>query len=807
MITPLDAKATTAQGGKVAGLGKLLAAGARVPPGFVIDVAAFDAHVSRQAVALEEGLRAELVLAWKALGAASVAVRSSGLDEDGAEHSFAGQHDTVLGVSSLEALERAVLQCWASAFSERGVAYRAHVGASAPRMAVLVQQMIEPRCAGVVFTRSPDGLSDHLVVEAVAGRGEALVSGRVAPQRFDLQRSPSPPAGERADAVLSASELATLAREALQFEAALGEPLDLEWAIAPDGTLFWLQARPITTALSQDDAGLVWSNTNAGELLPDVATPMTLDLVKGVVKTLFSLFTEELDIDWDRTPIVGLVGGRIYFSMNVFQALAASVPGMANRNPAELFGGHADEIVAGLQKVGATKTPLVRAAGFKLVKGVARLVVRMLGQLNVRPTREVDAILAETRSLQSFALERATEPELLAHLERLNGGLGRDFHDVFAAIAVGMGCTNALMQRCKQWLADDDGAIASALLAGLGGIDSAESGLALASIGEQLRAAGLGALIAARDWPGLERALATHPQPRPAWDRWEGRPGPPPRAELDVAQPRWRETPALVLSTLSAVAAERSPAQVFAAAAARREKTEAECLARLGPFKRAGFRFLLERARRGTRLREELKSESVRRLALTRSTLLELGRRFVTRGLLASPDDVFFLRWAELSVVIASVDEKIWRRKVARARTEHRKWQPLTPPPVVVGRLDPTTALPPPVPNATVLKGLAVSSGVLEGIARVVLRSDDDTRVGSGEILVAPFTDPGWAPYFVSAGALVVDLGGMLSHGSIIAREYGIPAVVNVGHGTRRIRSGSRIRVDGFRGEVTIPDE
>jgi pyruvate,water dikinase len=123
---------------------------------------------------------------------------------------------------------------------------------------------------------------------------------------------------------------------------------------------------------------------------------------------------------------------------------------------------------------------------------------------------------------------------------------------------------------------------------------------------------------------------------------------------------------------------------------------------------------------------------------------------------------------------------------------------------VVVGALDPASALPPPVPDATVLKGLAVSGGVVEGVARVVLRSDEDTRVAPGEILVAPFTDPGWAPYFVAASALVVDLGGMLSHGSIIAREYGIPAVVNVGHATRRIASGMRVRVDGFRGEVTI---
>lgn len=178
MVTGLTAQVTTVHGGKVAGLGKLLAAGARVPPGFVIDAAAFDAHLARRATTLDEALRAQLSVAWRSLGAASVAVRSSGLDEDGAEHSFAGQHDTVLGVTTLDELERAVLRCWASAFSERAVAYRAYVGGSEPRMAVLVQQMIEPKCAGVVFTRSPDERSDDVMFadaspSAPARRGTA----------------------------------------------------------------------------------------------------------------------------------------------------------------------------------------------------------------------------------------------------------------------------------------------------------------------------------------------------------------------------------------------------------------------------------------------------------------------------------------------------------------------------------------------------------------------------------------------------------------------------------------------------------
>jgi pyruvate,water dikinase len=234
-----------------------------------------------------------------------------------------------------------------------------------------------------------------------------------------------------------------------------------------------------------------------------------------------------------------------------------------------------------------------------------------------------------------------------------------------------------------------------------------------------------------------------------------------------------------------------TPAAIFARAIERREQLEADAVRRLTPPRRWVFSAVLERARRGTRLREQLKSESVRRLALCRSTLLDAGRRLVARGTLEAVDDVFFLRLGELRGALLDRPEARWQRTVARRRAEHRQWVPLSPPPVVVGRLDPATALPPPVPDAPVLSGLAVSGGVVEGIARVVLRSDDQTRVAPGEILVAPFTDPGWAPWFVAAAALVVDLGGMLSHGSIIAREYGIPAVVNVGCGTRRIKSGS----------------
>ncbi|MFO0597047.1 MAG: PEP/pyruvate-binding domain-containing protein [Myxococcaceae bacterium] len=783
----LDQATTEACGAKAGGLARMLGAGVSVPAGFVL---APDELPSREALDAE----------WAKLGRAAVAVRSSGLGEDGALHSFAGQHDTVLGVTTLDGLVDAVAQCRASADSERAKAYRSHVGAAPLRMAVIVQVMIEPRLAGVIFSRSPTGDPDELLIEAVEGRGEALVSGRADPKRARLHRTTRQ--ASLLEGPLDVPLLTRLADGALELERRFGEPLDLEWALGPDGTLWWLQARPITTSdFSADRPGLVWSNTNAGELLPDVATPMTFEVVNAVVKHLFSSFTEDLGIDWERTPLIGLVGGRVYFSMNTFSAAARTI-GMGSRNPAELFGGHAAEIVAGLEKVGAAKQSFVRVSGFRLAKGVWRIVRRMLRHSKAEAPEEVAAVLAQSRELAAFELSKASEAELFAHLHRLNGGMGAGFHGVFAAISVGMACMNGVMQLSKKWLGDADGSLASALLAGLGDVESAQAGLELWRLGERLRAAGvLG--DEAPSWPDFDARLTAQPELRAAWDAWMDKHGHHARAELDVSQPRWREVPEKVLTMLQAKSP-RSPAQVEAEAIARRERAEAEVARRL-TLRRGVFRAILERARRGVRLREQLKSESIRRIGLFRATVLELGRRLVARGVLAEVDDVFFLSLEALDAAVHGKADV--RQRVARARASHRLWLPLTPPPVVVGRLDPSSALPPPVPGAPVLAGLAVSAGVYEGIARVILRDDDQTRVAPGEILVAPYTDPGWAPYFVAAGALVVDLGGVLSHGSIIAREYGIPAVVNVGHGTRRIKSGSRVRVDGFRGEVTILSE
>jgi pyruvate,water dikinase len=225
------------------------------------------------------------------------------------------------------------------------------------------------------------------------------------------------------------------------------------------------------------------------------------------------------------------------------------------------------------------------------------------------------------------------------------------------------------------------------------------------------------------------------------------------------------------------------------------------------PIKRMIFDRLLRTARSGSVHRENFKNECIRWTMMLRRMLLEIGARLTDTGVLAQPDDVFFLQLQELQTVLHGGAGLDVPRIVADRRAQYERNKSITPPKVVVGRFDPDKYVQEPETadtSANVLHGVAASAGIATGAARVILRTDTEEQVQAGEILVAPFTDPGWTPYFVPAAGIVTEQGGLLSHGSIIAREYGIPAVVNVPAATRIIRTGQRLRVDGNRGVVTI---
>jgi pyruvate,water dikinase len=294
-----------------------------------------------------------------------------------------------------------------------------------------------------------------------------------------------------------------------------------------------------------------------------------------------------------------------------------------------------------------------------------------------------------------------------------------------------------------------------------------------------------------------------------AWDRFMKRYGHHTRAELELMNPRWSETPDYILSQVRSyllASGESDFEERYRKTVRESTDTVVELGRRLkNPFTRMQFKYLAGNARRCAGMRETYRSELVRQWAVLRRMLLELGNRLTEKGILNDRDDIFFLRAGEIQdVTEGRIDAPSARERIAARRAEYEGNLKLAPPPIIVGRFDPGLSTDAVLPSADgVLRGLAVSPGIITGPARVILRHGDDT-VLPGEILVAPFTDPGWTPYFLNAAAIVMDLGGLMSHGSIIAREFGIPSVVNVGSATKLIKTGQMIQVDGNKGEVRI---
>jgi len=281
---------------------------------------------------------------------------------------------------------------------------------------------------------------------------------------------------------------------------------------------------------------------------------------------------------------------------------------------------------------------------------------------------------------------------------------------------------------------------------------------------------------------------------------------------MDIAGARWSEMPDYVLGqlrTFLSMDPESGPVHTQARLARERDELRGHLRTRLrNPLKRALLHTLARTSQRGMAQRENVKQAGTRMIALVRQAVLEIGRRLVDRGILPVRDDVFFLHLNELAPALLAQTDGNLRSQVTARKEAYQRNLRLSPPIVIVGapQLPSDTSEPPPTPS-TRYHGLGVSPGVAVGKARVILHADQQEHVLPGEILVAPFTDPGWAAYFIPAAGLVVDIGGLLSHGSIVAREYGLPAVVNVGPATRQIRTGQTLRVDGNHGLVEVLED
>ena len=789
--------------------------------------------------------------AYRALGdgdgaGVPVAVRSSATAEDLPTASFAGQQDTVLNVVGADAVLDAVRRCWASLWTDRAVAYRAELELpdGDVRLAVVVQRMVDARVAGVLVTADPvSGRRRRAVLEASPGLGEAVVSGLVDPDHLAVEPGVDgrdavierrlggagvavralPGGGtERVDlpargaACLTAAQALALVALGRRVAEHFGTPQDVEWALDAAGRPWLTQARPITSLYpvppSRDGALRAFVCASLAQGLTRPVTPMGLaafGVVGGAAARVLDLPGPSPEDPTAGPPAYAVAGGRAFVDVTavlrntVGRAVASRVLGIMEARTAVVLRELArDPAFATLPR---SRRRSVRRVAPVLVRFRVPLVLlqavaspaaarRRVGRLGARaaafPASPPGASPVQRLDRATAALR--TAPEILPRSA--------------PAFAAGF-----LMRAVARRLAgpDLDDVTMDAVLRSLPHNVTTEMDLQLWALAERVRSDPDAAAALADAGPAAARYRAgtLPPALQDGLAAFLRRYGHRAVAEIDVGMPRWSEQPEHVLGALGNYLRLDDPALApdvrFAAGARTAERAVADVVARVR--RRSTWRarvvgFALGRVRRLLGLREAPKDQLVRLVAVARSELAAVGAELAGRGLLDAADDVFFLDLREVRAALAGADH---RARVAGRREEYaRELRRRHVPRVLLsdGTEPEALAAPGPAPDGA-LVGTPASAGTATAPARVVL-DPVGAHLEPGEVLVAPSTDPGWTPLFLTAGALVMEMGGANSHGAVVAREYGIPAVVGVPGATARIATGTVVTVDGAAGLV-----
>jgi phosphohistidine swiveling domain-containing protein len=860
-------------GGKAVGLGGLIRAGLPVPPGFVLTTAAYSQFVTDNGLgaAIQElatlpreaspqdyenasqriralfrtgtmpaDIAAELAEAYGRLGEnIPVAVRSSATAEDLASASFAGQQETYLNVRGLEALGEAVTDCWASLWTARAMAYRARegVGPDEVRLAAVIQQMVEAAAAGVMFTANPaNGRRDQTVISAAWGLGESVVSGTVTTDDMVVdaaagtvlsrqtadkdvmtvyaengtQEQPVA-AARRRTPVLDDHAAAELAGYGQRIAAHFGAPQDIEWARA-GGRFYMLQSRPIT-ALPEPSANTpdtwplpypkgLYFRASIVEQLPDPLSPLFADMIDGsVARSLTALMSEAVGRNVIRDGDVGLptINGYAYYyyrSSGMWRMMGKSLTAMRS-----LVRGKAHMGVAGWREYSHPRYE------------------RVIKDWQAKPSAELtgEELLAGAQALLDAGTVYYTAVQSIIPLAATSELSFRAFYDKLVRRDGDPPATTFLLGF------DSEPIRAEKSLYDLAGWARSDPGLTAALL-EQPTAVLAECQRTGSAPEGVDGVL---------WQEWRftfkehldlfGHTV----YNLDFASPLPADDPSALLETVKFYLRGQGtdPHERQRLLTERRESSTEQVAARLGPRRRAAFLRLLRWAQETAPIREDALADVGLAWPLLRQMLLELGRRLADSGVIAAPDDVFWLRFQELrsavefglaapgtraSVAIAgasrpvraaAVEERrmLWRGQVKAAAPQmlpESRWMDK-----VFGSMMPAGAQQKP---GDVIKGVGASSGKVTAPARLLAGPQDFGLMQPGEVLVARMTTPAWTSLFAMASAVVTDVGGPLSHSSIVAREYGIPAVLGTGVATQRLSSGQLVNVDGDAGTVTV---
>ncbi|MFB9474303.1 PEP/pyruvate-binding domain-containing protein [Nonomuraea salmonea] len=790
-------------GGKAAGLGEMIRAGERVPDGFCLTVAAY-----RSGELPEQ----ELIDAYERLGGGRVAVRSSATTEDLPDAGFAGQHDTYLNVEGHAALLDAVRRCWDSLHNERATAYRKAVGVDDAAMGVVVQRMVDAEVAGVLFTANPvTGCRAEMVVDAAPGLGTSVVDGTVVPDHYVFGHRAAPDGG----GCLDRRRLAALRDAGRRLQAHFGTPQDVEWAFDAAGTLWLLQSRPITTLFpappaTRDTRLYLEVGHMQGMLRP--VTPMGMSLLKAAM----GVWLESTGGRFDRRdplPRVVPIGGRLYFDLTDFLR-NTSMRGQLGAS-LEVYGPRVREAVDRvLDDPRFTPRPglpfrlgsAVRMT-LRLAPGLVAGVAHSLAAPDAGRARAYRAVHRMRRDVVPPA-EPATAAERLrwviedAHRPLRTPGLYGLMGPLVAGMLAGTSPAGLLAGVASAEELD-------VVLGGMPYNVTTDMDLALWQVAVNARRHR--ELFLGTDPAELAARYRAGELPDIGLDGFLGRYGMRAAAEIDVGMPRWAEDPAPLFGTIANYLRvedpEQAPDRRFELAAARAERmirTLAPRARLARPVRGRLAVFLMRRSRKLTGLREIGKFAWLPMMQESRRQLLLIGADLAGRGLLEEAGDVMFLDLAELAQAVRHGEDH--RPLIARRRAEYARElrRPTVPGALLSDGTDLEALAPPSVPAEDgVLVGMAGAAGRATGRARVI-RDPAGARIEPGEILVAPTTDPGWTPLFLTTAGLVTETGSAIAHGPTVAREYGIPAVICVRDATRAIRTGDLITIDGGAGTVKV---
>lgn len=886
-------------GGKAIGLARLSDANAPVPPWFVVATEGFahhlevnkvDAVISKSLGALKQidiadpaslriiGEHAELIQnaineapldpnllneitsSVEALGGKELAVRSSMVGEDSAEHSFAGQLDSFLFQKTPEDVSRSLRACWASAFGDRSIAY--HMRAGLPldnmRVGVVVQRMIDGDVSGVMFTANPtNGARDESLLTAAWGQGEGIVSGLCNTDEFvwehsgkelsaqivdkDLKvvRAQNGEAGtieehvaegERNVRCLNENLVNKICAEGLRIAEHFGSPQDIEWTVE-SGELYFVQARPITslpTAENKDGPLVVWDNSNIQESYCGVTTPLTFTFANRGYTLVYKQVLEVLGVPKDIIDayepnlrnMLGIVKGRIYYNINNWYRYLLILPGfgknkadmekmMGLTDPVDLV---EDQVLSAWDKI--SSLPRLFKTLWTLKKGYRDL------------PKTVPSFLSHFdkfyREMDRKSFETATFSKLMDLMDLLRVRLLAHWHTPIVNDFYVMQTNGGLARMLQKAGYQDSTAVQNSLISGEEGIESTEPTRFLMRMAKEARGnEGLRKLcVSGEPLEVISKIKSEYPAYGDKIDDYVERYGDRTMGELKLETISLRQDPSFVIEVIRNFIdrPDLDPDKMAANEKMVRAKAESEVFGKLGFIGRWRLRKMLIQARSAVKNRENMRLSRTRAFGLARDAYRNVGRCLVEAGKLDDERDIYYITVEELEAYHEGRCINTDFRGLAQVRkAEFEAYEDDEPPhhfetrgPVYHGNSYKYESNVEIDPNADVLKGIGCYPGVVESKIRLIFSPKDELSV-NGKILVTVRTDPGWAPLFPTTSGIVVERGSTLSHSAVVARELGIPAIVGVPGLTSIVEDGENVRMDGETGTVerldSKPDE